>query len=83
MTREEMLQIITQKLESQPVFVMKAIEWFVTHLDLAKMLCTSSKPLSDKKFEEELLKAIKTQDHAYYALLMYQKVLQKESEPEG
>ena len=81
MTREEMLPIITEKLENQPVFVMKAIEWFVTHVDLAKMLCKPSEPLTDKEFEAGLSKAVKTQDHACYALLIYQKVLQENNEP--
>ncbi len=76
--KDSMVQRIMDELEGQPDFVFKTVEWLVSHLKLAQILYDHNTPISEKEFEEEKQKAFRTQDHAYYALLMYQKVMQEQ-----
>lgn len=76
-TNKNVISLNLRETQGQSEFICKSVEWIVNHINLAKHLCKDDIPLSFQDFEKEVQKAIKTQDHAYFALLLYQKILQK------
>ena len=76
-------QKMIMMLEELPEFKQIAAKWALSHWELVERLCEQEEPLSSEEFEKRTQQAIDTQDHAYYALLVYLKVKSKCKETEN
>jgi len=75
--KEIFLQMMGEPQKLQE-FRQKAAKWALCHWNLVETLCRQEPPHSNEELETEIQKAIDTNDHAYYALLIYLQITSKE-----
>ena len=68
---------VLRVVEGLPEFERKAVCWFIEHIRLAQQLCNADEPISKEELKVEIQWARETQDYAYFALLVYQDIIQK------
>ena len=81
-SKEKYIQEIMGLANGLPEFKKSASQWAVCHWNLVKFLCEGDSPLPAREFETEIKKAIDTQDHVYYALLIYLQMASETAEGE-
>lgn len=56
-------------------FQQRAAKWALCHWNLVEDICKHEPPYSDEEMKMEIQKAVETKDYAYYALLMYLRMI--------
>ena len=68
---------VLRVMEGLPEFERKSVCWFMQNIRLAQQLCNADEPISEEELKTEIQWARDTQDYAYFALLLYQSIVQK------